>query len=457
MLRYNSPLMFAPLILGIWIAISAIENMIGLWVGTDTYMHGAFVIPLAALMAYRKVLPTFEIEKSSLRLVASLAATWTILMLFGLLSMINVVQQVAVLSLIPLIVIAMCGWKACWYYRSPLILLFLSIPFGDFLIPYLQSITADMSVWLLQQTGVSVLRNGWYISIANADFRVAEACSGVNFLISTFTVSAFYALTYMEKTWKRIVFMLLGIVVPIVSNGLRVYMIIMIAEMGNVEAATGVDHLVYGWIFFVFILVILFILGHFMQDSLIEDNGQYLKSIKEVKIPSSLSTLLVILILQIPLLAFVITTPIANIKESDIKSLSKHDLLGPSFPHSDEITSFTLNGALFYEVRYSNEGVGKKLISFENRLFNPEVWSVKSTEKKVINNLLLNKIYLTDLSGRRYTLYYTYKVGSTFVDSVLQLKIQQALHKLTRKDFGGSIYMWMVEDGFDEGKVALPK
>ena len=208
-------------------------NMVYLWSTTDTFMHGWFVLPLAAVMAKNKPFPSFSPLPLNAAIALLLCIPWVAVLLVGKLSMINVLQQWALIAIIPLTILVSYGWRYAWHYRAPLLLVFFCIPVGDFLIPWLQSITADMSVFLLHLSGVSVLRNGWYISIPAADFRVAEACSGINFLISTFTVSVFYAFTYMEKTYKRITFIFLGFAVPLLANGLRVYLIIMIAHWGN--------------------------------------------------------------------------------------------------------------------------------------------------------------------------------------------------------------------------------
>jgi len=38
--------------------------------------------------------------------------------------------------------------------------------------------------------------------------------------------------------------------VPIIANWLRAYMIVMIGHLSGNKLAVGVDHLIYGWLFF---------------------------------------------------------------------------------------------------------------------------------------------------------------------------------------------------------------
>ena len=56
-------------------------------------------------------------------------------------------------------------------------------------------------------------------------------------------------------------FVALSVIVPIVANGLRAYMIVMIAHLSDMKLALGVDHLIYGWVFFGLVMLLLFWVG----------------------------------------------------------------------------------------------------------------------------------------------------------------------------------------------------
>jgi EpsI family protein len=55
--------------------------------------------------------------------------------------------------------------------------------------------------------------------------------------------------------------MLMSLVVPVVANWLRAYMIVMLAHLSGNRIATGVDHVLYGWVFFGIIIFIMFVIG----------------------------------------------------------------------------------------------------------------------------------------------------------------------------------------------------
>jgi EpsI family protein len=113
-------------------------------------------------------------------------------------------------------------------------------------------------VWALQLTGIPVLREGNNFSIPSGNWSVVEACSGVRYLISSVTLGCLWAyLTYRSRL-RQAIFIGLSILVPILANGLRAYMIVMIGHISGMELAVGVDHLIYGWLFFGVVMFLLF-------------------------------------------------------------------------------------------------------------------------------------------------------------------------------------------------------
>ena len=57
-----------------------------------------------------------------------------------------------------------------------------------------------------------------------------------------------------------------SIVVPIVANWLRAYLIVMLGHLSGNKIATGVDHFIYGWVFFGVVIGLLFWVGAFFRE-----------------------------------------------------------------------------------------------------------------------------------------------------------------------------------------------
>ena len=190
------------------------------------------------------------------------SALWTI---GGFLS-IAVIQHIAAIGIIIGLIWALIGNSPTRVIAFPLLYLYFGVPEGEILVPYLRDLTAEVVVNLLRVTGIPVFLEGRYLTIPSGQFHVAKACSGINYLIATLAVGTVFAYTRYFSNWRRAVFILLAIAVPLVANGLRAYGIVMIAHLSNYKYAIGIDHYIYGWVFFGIVIFILFTVGNTFSD-----------------------------------------------------------------------------------------------------------------------------------------------------------------------------------------------
>lgn len=123
------------------------------------------------------------------------------------------------------------------------------VPFGDEIIPPLQLITADIAIVLTRWSGVPASIDGIYINTPAGLFIVAEACSGVKFLVAMVTLGVLVCFTRFASWRRRAEFLAACVIVPIIANGVRAWATIFVAQYIGAEKATGFDHIVYGWVF----------------------------------------------------------------------------------------------------------------------------------------------------------------------------------------------------------------
>jgi EpsI family protein len=88
----------------------------------------------------------------------------------------------------------------------------------------------------------------------------------MRYLMATITVAALFAYLNYVSTSRRLLFMLFAIVMAIVGNWLRAYGIVMIAHLSDMKLALGVDHYIYGWVFFGVIIFALMAIGRIWQE-----------------------------------------------------------------------------------------------------------------------------------------------------------------------------------------------
>lgn len=103
-------------------------------------------------------------------------------------------------------------------------------------------------------------------TIPSGNWSVVEACSGLRYLIAALTLGLLYAHLTYRSLWKRVAFTAASIVIPVLANGARAYLIVMIGHLSDMRLAVGVDHLVYGWVFFGVVMLLLFWVGGFWRE-----------------------------------------------------------------------------------------------------------------------------------------------------------------------------------------------
>jgi exosortase A len=242
------------------------KSIVAIWDSSETFAHGYIILPISVWLIWRRrdnfrQMPP-EPFWPALALLAIVGFGW----LLARMGEVQVVMQYAFAAMIPVIALAMLGRRLAWSLAFPLLFVLLAVPFGEIFIDPLINFTADFTVRALQATGIPVLRNGTRFEIPTGSWSVVEACSGVRYLISSVTLGCLYAYLTYRSAARRAAFMLVAVLVPIVANGLRAYMIVMIGHLSGMKLAVGFDHLIYGWLFFGLVMFIMFWIGSFWRE-----------------------------------------------------------------------------------------------------------------------------------------------------------------------------------------------
>ena len=181
------------------------------------------------------------------------ALTWFAGAVYG----VNLVSQAGAVIMLQSAVPVLLGPRVAAGLLFPLGYMLFLVPFGDEIIPVLQAITAKMAVALTHLSGVPATVEGVFIDTPAGLFEVAEACSGVKFLVAMVALGTLAAHLCFASRKRRAVFMAAAVVVPVLANGMRAWGTIYIAQSQGIEFAAGFDHIVYGWIFFAVVMAIL--------------------------------------------------------------------------------------------------------------------------------------------------------------------------------------------------------
>lgn len=260
-------------------------SIVSIWWRSGTFTHGFMILPIVGYLIWHKRAGLAAItprpEPRALVVIAGAALLW----LLSHTADVAVVEQLAAVAMIPTLVWTIFGTPVASFLAFPLGYLIFAVPMGEFLVPSLQDITAAFSVKALQLTGIPVYWEGRFFYIPTGSFEVAEACSGVRYLIASLALGTLYAYLSYTTFWRRLLFVTLSALVPVAANGIRAYGIVMLAHLSDYKLAVGVDHIIYGWLFFGVV-----IMGLFWVGTLFREKDAVETTIATVAIPTAVAS-----------------------------------------------------------------------------------------------------------------------------------------------------------------------
>jgi exosortase A len=237
-----------------------------IWLRSDTFGHGLVVLPVAGWLVWRRREAIGGLQPQPVAWLALPAALAATLWLLGELVSVAAAAHAGLVLLIVVSMVAALGWRLARVLAFPLGFLFFGLPIGEFLLPDLMRMTADFTVGALRLSGIPVYQEGMQIVIPSGRWSVVQACSGIRYLIASVMLGSLYAWLRYATLMKQLAFMAVAVAVPLVANWVRAYLIVLLGHLSGNQLATGVDHLIYGWLFFGVVIALMFWIGQYWAD-----------------------------------------------------------------------------------------------------------------------------------------------------------------------------------------------
>ncbi|AUC89125.1 exosortase A [Alteromonas sp. MB-3u-76] len=446
----------------LWVVFSwqGLRTVVEIWYGNEIFNHGFFIVPGAFYLIYlkRKTLLAQPIQTSPLAFIVIIPAL--LLYIIGVAGDIQLFLHAATFTLLPALIWLLIGTKAAKTILFPLVFMLFSIPIGEQLIPYLQEIAADGSVSLLQLTGVPLYRSGLFIEIPQGRFLVAEACSGVSFFIASFVIGSLYAYLNLVSTKRRIAFVAISLIFPVLANIVRVYGIILIAYWTDMEHAAGADHLIYGWFFFAFVIVCLLGIGELMRET-VQSERQAYSAPKKPSISFTIFTVLFALFIVSTAWAMNITSAnnaaklpskplLNNLKVENCSTTSWQPIIVNADVEETIYLSDTNCGVKVYAAWFSEQD--NELVSDLHRIFDPEQYSLSHTTNMNKNGSTFSVYHVVSSNGEKLSIVRWYNVDDKLFTSSVKTKVHQLKNVLLGNASSGRMYV-LAAEGHDAGEL----
>ena len=430
-------------------------QMVNIWSISASFNHCFLIFPISGYLIWLK--------RAALANMVPQPSVWGVGVVFGAglcwlagsVASVAMVQQFAFVIVIQGIFLAVLGLKIGKLLVFPLAYMFLAVPFGRFLISPLQDLTAFFVVKGLQIINVPVFLDGIFISIPTGNFEVAEACSGVRFLIATIALGTLFAhMTYQSRI-RQSGFVALSIMVPIVANGIRAFGIVLIAYLSNHELAVGVDHIVYGWVFFAIITVILLLVGMTFRDG---DPVEPVVDVESVKraIAEAIDRKKVIVVAAFAIVASTLAPAYSNYMTNRTIPIINGELPVPAVGNGWQLATGAYSdwSAVYpkahaklhrrykkgasqvdlYVAYYTSERQGAELVSSSNAVSNPKVWArASSTSEPVLidgEDKSVHRVRMVNHRSGKRIAYQWYWMGGQYTSNPYVAKIFQVVNQL---------------------------
>ncbi|MEM7765619.1 MAG: exosortase A [Pseudomonadota bacterium] len=436
----------------------ATADMIDMW-GVSVYRHCWIIAPLALfLMSHQS--RALEAQPFSINWLAMLILPVFALTIFvAERASIRALEHSALVATVMTAILAVIGWRKFRQILFPVALLAAAVPVGDFLIPTLMDWTADIAAALLELTGVPAFRQGAIITLPNGVFHVAEVCSGISYVLASLILSLMYAYLTFVSIRRRIAFVVLTVITFIVLNGIRAFLVMIVANATEMRWFTGWDHVYFGQFLFICLTVCLYLIGQRFSDRPTEASGDA----SAVRLPWSVKPILrraaAVALLTFGVSrsasALLVVDPSIVVEPKQQLVVTDCELIG----NWDDAFEPKLSGAMsatsksfdcddvvvnFIVAQFDDPANGSEVVNRQH-VYWPEAWASRGTSathalQHAQESMTLGELSLDLPSGFRLV-WYAYAIGSVTTSNRYLAKFWEAVYSVSGKRHIAELYL----------------
>ncbi|MFZ0143013.1 MAG: exosortase/archaeosortase family protein [Candidatus Sulfotelmatobacter sp.] len=255
--------------LAIW--WSPLASSFALALHDDQYTHILLILPISAALIFMDWKPPEPFHAPSAVLGSALlvaVASVTFFMRRGALAL-SPDERLAA-NMLALVLWWIAAFILCFGNRAfrrslfPLCFLFWLVPFPDFVlnpvVNLLQQGSAAAAHLLFAAVGVPVEQQGVLLHIPGLTVEVARECSSIRSSSMLIVTTMVLAHLLLRSPWRKALLVLVAIPLSVAKNGLRIFVIAMLATRVDPSFLTGRLHRQGGIVFFLIALAATFLL-----------------------------------------------------------------------------------------------------------------------------------------------------------------------------------------------------
>lgn len=244
-------------------------NLLEKWLFDEHYGHGLMAFGVLVYMVYQRW------DEQYLSQPGNKAVTYVLAVFAFILSVISMAADITLIGFYGIwffvlsALYAVGGLKLLRFLLVPLLIFILLIPFPTpvriMLTSELQLISSHFGVWLIRLFGGSVYLEGNVLDMGGSvQLMVAEACSGLRYLLPLMSIGAFVGYALNTALWIRIVIFLSAVPITIFMNSFRIAVTGLLVESTGTAHIEGFLHFFEGWVVFMSALIMFAVLAQIL-------------------------------------------------------------------------------------------------------------------------------------------------------------------------------------------------
>ena len=285
----------------------------------------------------------------------------------------------------------------------PAFFLVFLVPVWGSLTALLQSISTYAVTYMMNLTNIPIFVEGNTISIPAGVFEIAGGCSGLRYLIVSLAISTLFIFLNIRKYSHAATFLSLAIIGALITNWLRITILILVGHYTEMQSSLMHDHNSFGWYLYIPFMIGLFYFGRRYTLSLPE----------KVTHPYEKKKISYNLYLSLALIFLVSSSP-TMLLQPDSDEYSNCDTIVPNLPQPQLYSpptncQYILENSHIVTYTYSGLRLEQSVDNYLNK-FVPKNWRITNSYQNEFENIILIenqrqklKVSYSFVSGKKAT------------------------------------------------------
>jgi exosortase D (VPLPA-CTERM-specific) len=235
-------------------ARDGLTNLYYRWSHEDEYGYGFLIAALVPLLLWRQWPGLMHRPQDRAWIAVLLTMVGQVCAILGVAGESFLLEQIGLIISLFGLGMVFFGTAAARALLPIALLLVLTLPLPftlqAMLTIKLQLISTDLGVAIIQLLGIPVYVEGNIIDLGVYKLQVAEACSGLRYLLPLTCISVLVAYLYRAPFWKKATLVISAAPLTVLINSVRIAITAILVDNFGISMAEGFLHEFEGWLVF---------------------------------------------------------------------------------------------------------------------------------------------------------------------------------------------------------------